>query len=293
MASDQPPFAMPAGACDCHIHINDPRFPYLPDAELKPPPATVEDYRRIQARLGLERVVVVQPSSYGVDNRCTLDAVRRFGPARARAVVVVPPDASPALLRELHDQGARGVRFNLARGAALGSASIEALAPRLADVGWHVQLHAQADTIAALAPMLRRLPVPVVLDHLARLPHAGGVDSAAHAALAAVRGLLDQGNTWIKLSGAYLDSRSGPPAYEDRAPVARALLAAAPERLVWGTDWPHPAASAGERPMPDAGRLLGLLADWTSDAALRRRLLVDNPQSLYGFDPVPSRASSA
>ncbi|MFC4275375.1 amidohydrolase family protein [Achromobacter aloeverae] len=288
MPSEPPSFAVPPGACDSHIHINDPRFPYLPDAELKPPPATVAQYRQVQAKLALERVVIVQPSSYGTDNRCTLDAVRQFGQARARAVVVVAPDASPALLRELHEQGARGVRLNLARGAALGSAAIADLAPRLADLGWHIQVHARAEVIADLAPMLRRQPVPVVLDHLARLRRIDGDDAAAYAA---VRGLLDTGRAWIKLSGAYLDSQSGPPGYADRAPVARALLGAAPERLVWGTDWPHPSASAGERPMPDAARLLGLLADWSPDAALHRRLLVDNPLALYGFDPQPSRTT--
>lgn len=275
-----PTFDIPAGACDCHIHINDPRFPYLPEAELKPPPSTVADYRQVQARLGSERVVVVQPSSYGTDNRCTLDAVAQLGLSHARAVVVVSSDISETQLHALHVQGARGVRFNLARGAMLGAEALEKLDPCLATLGWHAQVHGHAETLVELAPVLQRLPVPLVLDHLARLRPDLRADAETHTV---VRRLLDTGRTWVKLSGAYLDSRSGAPAYHDRLDVARAFVAAAPERLVWGTDWPHPSAAAGERPMPEAVQLLALLADWCPDASLRQRILVDNPQRLYGF----------
>lgn len=277
------------GACDCHIHINDPRFPYLPEAELQPPPATVADYRAVQAALGLQRVVVVQPSSYGTDNRCTLDAVATLGADRARAIVVVRADEDAHVLFEMHAQGARGVRLNLVRGATLDIDGLPTLAHRLADLGWHLQLHMHADILVGLESVLMRLPLPIVFDHLARIGPGQGV---SHPVWATVRRLLDKGNTWIKLSGPYLDSQSGAPASMDQLDTVRALVALAPERMVWGSDWPHPSLSAARRPIPDARQLFALLDDWVPEPALRERILVDNPQTLYGFEPVHTNQNS-
>ena len=272
--------ALPPLACDSHMHVFDGRFAFAPQAHLRPPPATVQDYRQVQQRLGLARVVVVQPSSYGTDNRCTLDAVARLGPQAARAVVVVEPGADEAELGRLHAQGARGVRLNLARGAAPDLSAWARLLQRARPLGWHLQLHCGLSALEELAPWLEGLPVPTVLDHLARVP-----PQADARALATLRRLLDGGRLWVKLSAPYLDSRAGPPGYGDMQDAAHWLLAQAPERMLWGSDWPHPAATAGEVPMPhDAALLHGALA-WCDTQALADRVLQGNPAALYGFGP--------
>ena len=173
-----------------------------------------------------------------------------------------------------------------AAGAFRGSpafdlASLAPLAARIAPRGWHLQLHLPAQLLAEQANVLQRLPAPIVIDHLGRLPQPPGV---AHPAFAALRALLDAGNTWVKLSGAYHDSATGAPAYADTSAVARALVAAAPQRLLWGSDWPHPSASASGRPFPDTAQLFDLLCDWAPDAAQREQILVSNPEALYGFE---------
>lgn len=275
-----PGVAVPALACDGHLHVYDPRFAYAPGAALRPPPATVADYRQLQRRLGTRRAVVVQPSSYGTDNACTLDAVAQLG-ASARAVVVTALDVPDAELARLHARGARGLRINALRGgAALDCDALDRLAPRLTALGWHLQLHVAADSLPALAPWLQRLPVPLVFDHIGRVPQPAGV---AHPGLAVLQRLLDGGRAWVKLSAPYLDSRDGSPDHADVGAVVRALVRTAPERLVWGSDWPHPAATAGERALPDDAHLLDHLSAWVGDAALWQRILVDNPAQLYGF----------
>lgn len=275
----RPALQVPAQSCDCHMHIYDTRFPYVSTAQLRPPPATVGDYRSLQQRLGTTRVVVVQPSTYGTDNSCTLDAVAQFG-NNARAIVVIDHNTSDAALREMDKQGARGIRLNLLRGATDYLSSLETLAARIAGLGWHLQLHTSGVTLAEIAPRLMRLPVPVVLDHMGRIPQPDGIGAPA---FAAVRTLLDGGRTWVKLSGPYLDSSSSGPRYADMEPLARAYAQAAPERVIWGSDWPHPSASAGERPMPDDAELLDLLGNWAPTEVLRKRILVENPSRLYEF----------
>ncbi|WP_408904203.1 amidohydrolase family protein [Neoroseomonas terrae] len=179
--------------------------------------------------------------------------------------------------------GVRGIRFNLARPAGATPQLLEALARRIEPLGWHVQIHAPAGTIADLASSLAALPVPLVIDHLGRFPQP---DATAHPAWSVLRGLVDAGRCWVKVSGAYHDSVAGAPDYADTGALTRAWLTAAPERVVWGTDWPHPAATAGEKPLPDDARLLDLLADWAPSSATLHRVLVDNPIALYGFAPV-------
>jgi D-galactarolactone isomerase len=280
----------PAHACDCHLHIYDPRFPEAEGAEQgdTPQQATAGDYRRIQQRLGTERAVVVQPRPYGTDNRVTLDAIAQLGAERTRGVAVVTPAVTDAELQALHAGGIRGVRLSLTTADPKAYSPtqphmLEPLAARIAPLGWHLQLHVAAEQTVAHAEVLRRLPCPIVFDHLARLPH--GAAGPRHPAFGIVRGLLLEGRAWVKLSGAYLSTDEGPPTHGDTHAVARAWVDAAPDRLVWGSDWPHPAAEAHPRfpHVPDDAQLLDLLAAWVPDAAQRDRILVDNPARLYGF----------
>ncbi|GAP34433.1 amidohydrolase family protein [Piscinibacter sakaiensis] len=273
------------GACDCHVHVFDPRFPYAADARLRPPPATAEDMARLHARLGIGRVVVVQPTSYGTDNRCTLAAVATRGLGQARAVVVVAPDTTEADLATLHAQGARGLRLNLARAARPDLAAWTRLLQRAAPLGWHLLLHCRWPEFVELAPWVAALPMPVVLDHFARLgPAIATPASLAGPALAPLRRGLAAGRLWVKLSAPYLESRTGASDPVDMDPWARQLLAEAPGRLLWGSDWPHPAATAGEIPMPDAARLLAGLLRCCDSPAQVAQVLRDNPAALYGFE---------
>lgn len=272
---EAPQIKAPALAVDCHHHIYDSRYPPDPKATLHPGNATVADYRLLQRRLGTTRNVIVQPSTYGVDNRCLLDSLRLFGPSSARGIAVVHPDVSDADLKEMHAAGVRGIRFNLVQSGATSVEMIHPLAMRIARLGWHIQVNSSEELILANMSTWEKLPVQVVFDHLA---HVSTPDSET---FKRIRGLLQSDKCWVKLSGAYLDSKVGPPTYADRAPVAEAYIQAAPERLVWGTDWPHP--TAPENNKPDDALLFDLLARWAPDEKLRERILVENPAKLYGF----------
>lgn len=265
----------PANACDCHMHIYDSRFPVAPNATLKPPDAHVEDYRLLQKRIGTSRNVVVTPSTYGTDNACTLDAMAKIGPA-ARGVAVVDISVTDGELKRLAGLGIRGIRFNLVQAGATSIEMLEPLSTRVNELGWHVQIHMLGDKIAENADLLQRLPSPIVFDHLGRIPQPAGVD---HPAFRVIVKLIDKGRTWVKLSGAYQDTKVGPPSYADTSKVAQAYVKAAPERLVWGSDWPHPT----EKEKPDDAVLFDLLATWAPDEATRRRILVDSPAALYHF----------
>jgi predicted TIM-barrel fold metal-dependent hydrolase len=220
--------------------------------------------------------VVVQPSVYGTDNAVTLDAADAIGPHRARAVVVVDEASGPAELEAMAARGARGVRFNAVSGNGSPLEGLERLAERIAPLGWHVQLYTQADAMPGLEPVLRRLPVPVVVDHMGGVKAAaGGVEHPGFRALLR----LVEGGAWAKLCG--YRASSGPP-YADVAPMARALLRAAPDRCVWGTDWPHPSLHDPAE-VPDDGELLDALGAWAPDEGARWAVLVDNPAHLYGF----------
>jgi D-galactarolactone isomerase len=258
------------------MHVYDPRFAALsPIVEQ----ATVADYRKLQALTGTCRAVVVQPRPYGTDNRLVLDAIASLGAEHTRGVAVVRPDVSDTELLALHAGGIRGIRFSLytPAHAAVGFEMVEPLAHRVAALGWHLQLHWTAAQIVAHGDMLRRLPAALVFDHLARLPMPGGT---AHPAFDVVRGLLEGGNAWVKLSGAYLDSQDGEAGrYADMGRVARAWVHAAPERIVWGSDWPH----VTEVHKPDDALLFDLLGEWAGAPDMRERILVANPAVLYGF----------
>jgi predicted TIM-barrel fold metal-dependent hydrolase len=268
----------PPLACDSHLHIVDARFaPAVPGAKLMQG-ATIADYRLLQRRIGTTRAVVVQPKVFGTDNRCTLDAVAQLG-ANGRGVGVLHPDASDKELQQLHSGGIRGLRFSIWNPAdtVTTPAMIEPLARRIRELGWHVQLHMSGDQIVEHAAMLQRLPCPVVFDHMGRLSPKQG---ASHPAFAVIGRLVDKGNTWIKLSGAYLNTEAGPPAYPDATAIARAFVSLAPERLVWGSDWPHVTETHGA---PDDAMLFDLLAEWSPDKNILKKILVDNPELLYGF----------
>ncbi|HXA97894.1 MAG TPA: amidohydrolase family protein [Candidatus Dormibacteraeota bacterium] len=270
-----PNLKAPTNATDCHHHIYDAKYPVDPKATLRPDDALVEDYRALQKRIGTTRNVIVQPSTYGIDNRCTLDALVAMGPA-ARAVVVVNDAVSDAELKRMHALGARGIRFNLAQAGATTPEMMEPLSKRVDALGWHIQINAPPGKIMEIMPILDRVASPIVFDHLAHIPEPDGVN---HPLYAKVRALMDKGRTWVKLSGAYADTKVGPPTYADSSAVARAYAKAAPERCVWGSDWPHPT----EKDKPDDAVLFDLLADWVPDERARHRVLVENPAVLYGF----------
>ncbi|MBA2962354.1 MULTISPECIES: amidohydrolase family protein [Ramlibacter] len=275
-----PALRVPPGSVDAHHHIYDARFPYDAHASLRPPPATVADYQRLQRKLGLARSVVVQPSSYGTDNRCLVDALQQLGTS-ARGVAVIDSACTHADLEDLDRAGVRGIRFNLSRPAGAAVESLQVLAERIAPLGWHVQVHALGPAYLQLEDVLSRLPVTLVIDHLGRVDPASPDRDRI---LAVLRRLADNGRTWIKVSGAYHDTRTGAPSYADTGAMARDWLARYPERTVWGTDWPHPSAVAGEKVLPDDAALLDCLGSWLPAGTALERLLVGNPSQLYGFD---------
>ena len=267
-------------ACDSHMHIFDPRFPFAYPTTTAVPRATTADYRLMQERLGTRRTVVVTPRLYGTDNAVTLDAIERLGKAHTRGVAVIRPEATDAQLQHLHDAGIRGIRFTLytLSNAVTAFDMIEPLSHRVNEMGWHVQLHWTADQVVEHEAMLKRLPSRVVFDHLARLPVSQGI---SHPAFPIVRGMLDAGRSWLKLSGPYLDSAVGEiGAYADSDAVARAWVRVAPNRLVWGSDWPH----ITEMPTPPSTPLMReILHRWVVDETTLHRILVENPTELYEF----------
>ena len=273
----KPAITLPPNACDCHHHIYDARYPAHPSASLLPGDALVPDYRAFQERIGNTRNVIVQPSTYGTDNRLLADALKAFG-GTARGVAVVDADVSDDELRRLHAAGVRGVRFNLSFMVGITVEMMEPVARRIAPLGWHMQVNGSADRLLAARETLLRLPVPLVIDHLGQVPQPDGI---AHPAYRLLSELLAQGRTWVKLSGPYISSKTGAPAYADAAAVARALIAAAPDRLVWGSDWPHPTKKPDDK--PDDAHLVDLVSTWAGTDALRRKIFVDNPASLYGY----------
>ena len=277
--TDQPKLKVPPNACDCHIHIFDgARFPPpQPGARIQPN-STVADYRLLQRRNGTTRTVIVTPTAYVTDNRATLDAVAQFAP-QARGVAVIHPTITDAELKLLDDGGIRGIRFtqNDPATATTTIDMIEPLSRRVNALGWHVQIHMRGDQIAAAADLWQRLASPIVFDHMGRLQGAGVDDPA----FGVIRRLVDRGRTWVKISAAYIETKVGPPTYADATKAAQAFVKATPERMVWGSDWPHPSLDGGHK--PDDAVLLDLLAEWAPDETTRHAILVENPQALYGF----------
>ncbi len=278
----RPRLVIPPDSCDCHAHIFGPvdKYPFTPNRSYTPPEASIEAYRRMLGALGFERGVIVQPSVYGTDNRCTRDAVVAAG-GKWRGVAVVEPGVSDSLLPELHAAGFRGVRLNLLFKGGLQLDALERIARAIQPLGWHVQLLLDGRDLPELADRLGRLPVDFVVDHMGHMPASLG---AGHAGFQTLLQLLRGGHCWVKLSGAYRISGEPQP-YNDAVPFARALVETAPAKLVFGTDWPHPSVSV---PMPQDASLLDLLPAWAPEEATRRRILVENPARLYDFPPAPS-----
>ncbi len=269
----------PAGACDAHCHIFGPaaRFPFAPGRAYTPPDASLEMFQRLQERLGLSRAVFVQASCHGTDNTAMLDALRR-GAGRYAGVAMIDDSTTDAQLRELHEAGVRGTRFNFV--AHLGGApdleTFRRLVDRVVPLGWHIVLHFDAKDLPRYGEVLDRMPVPYVIDHMARIDATLGLDQEPFQQLLS---LMRDERCWVKITGAERLTAAGPPPYDDVVPFARALIAAAPDRVLWGTDWPHP----NVRHMPDDGDLTDLLADFAPDEEARRRVLVTNPERLYDF----------
>lgn len=292
--ASQPAFDVPAGACDCHAHVfGDPmRFPFWGERTYTPPPASAADWEAIHRTLRIDRGVIVQPSVYGTDNRCMLDAVARLGP-RTRGVAVIADNTPATDLDALHRAGARGIRLNLevfgiADPAAASGRLRHALA-QLARRPWHIQLFVRSSIIPAIESAVREASLPIVFDHFGGVHAADGLNDAGFQAL--VR-LVRSGKAYVKVSAAYRVSSSGPPDYADVRPFARALIDANSERVLWGSDWPHPDSRRREgqdvtRITPDLHvddvAVLNQLAVWAPDASMRRRILVENPARLYGF----------
>lgn len=273
----RPRLQAPPGAIDTHFHIFGPEahYPFVPVRRFTPPDASVASYLHLHRTLGLSGAVLVQPSMYGTDNRRQLDAACELG-IPTRTIVVVPLTIADKELGDLYAQGARGVRFVPTQPGGLPLDQLENFAERLGALGWHIQLMLAPEHLIELEPRLAKLRCPIVIDHMADIRSAGGIDQAAFQALLR---LLYGDQCWIKLSAGYHHSDQAPP-YPETIPLAHALAAARPDRLFWGTDWPH-ANHAGL--MPNSTDLFDLLLDWVPDERVRTRILVDNPTLFYGF----------
>ena len=273
-------FTPPPDACDAHCHIFGParRFPFAPDRTYTPPDSGLDEFVDLQGRLGLSRAVFVQASCHGTDNRAMLHALEH-GAGRYAGVAMIDDSHTDDEMRRMHHLGVRGIRFNFVShlGGAPDQARFERLVDRIVPLGWHLDLHFDARDRAGYAHLFDGLPTPFIIDHMARVPVADGIGQEPF------RFLLDlvssNPRVWVKISGAErLTAGEGPP-YGDVVPFARALIEAAPSRVLWGTDWPHPNVSH----MPDDGDLVDLLSDFAPDEITRNRILVDNPATLYEF----------
>jgi len=286
-------FAVPAGSCDSHTHIfGDPaRFPFFAGRSYTPPPALPAEMKTLHAALHMDRVVIVTPSVYGTDNAATLYGIRETGKG-ARGIAVIDEKTTDSELKAMHKGGVRGIRLNLATAGitdpAQGRERFQKAAARMKSRGWHIQIFANLGVVAGIRELVMESPVPVVFDHF------GGARAAlgpAQPGFAELMELVRSGKAYVKISGAYRASEKGPD-YADAAPLAQALIAANADRIVWGTDWPHPdspgpagrkATDVGARLPIDDGRLLNQLPVWAPDARTRKKILVDNPARLYGF----------
>jgi predicted TIM-barrel fold metal-dependent hydrolase len=274
----QPRFKTPAGATDTHFHILGPaaRYPYVTDREYTPPDALPSACCRLFKTLGITRAVLIQPSVYGTDNRCMEESAPLLG-IPARMIVVVPFTISDKELARLHTVGTRGVRFILAHAGGLPLSDLERFSTRIKDMGWHIQLLLRPQHLIELEPRLATLPVDFVIDHLGLIrPSEGGLEQPAFQAL---RRLINRGHCWVKFTGGYRISAEAPP-YRSVVPFAQALVQARPDRILWGSDWPHVMYKGN---MPNTTELFDLLLDWVPDEKARTKILVDNPAALFGF----------
>ncbi|WP_208949787.1 amidohydrolase family protein [Achromobacter aegrifaciens] len=279
-APSRPRHALPPGACDAHCHVFGPAdvFPYAEGRSYTPPDAPYQAMAALHSRLGVERAVVVQANCHGSDHRALLDALAQSG-GRYRGVALLGADATEAGVRQLHEGGVRAARFNFVPhlGGAPDPAVFDRVVALIAPLGWHLCLHLDGAMLPGLLPRLAALPLPFVVDHMGRLKAGDGLASPA---MQALLGLAQVPQAWVKVSG--IDRiASGKRPFAEGLPFVRALAEALPDRCLWGMDWPHPNV-AGD--MPDDGELVDLFFEACPDAALRQRILVDNPARLYGFE---------
>jgi D-galactarolactone isomerase len=275
MSGATPKLVAPPGACDVHIHFYDASVPTAPGTPM-PGTRSVAEYRAVQQRLGLERVVVVQPNAYAADNTVTMNAIAELG-AGARGIAVVKANVKEPELDHLTKGGMRGVRFMTLNGGTLGLQAMDRIMALVRPFGWHANIQLDGRELPERAEQIAKLPGRFVIDHTGKFLEPVPPE---HEAFRALLDLVDTGRCWVKLSGPYETSKTGAPHYEDVGRLARALIARAPERMLWASNWPHPTAPGVP---PDEADLLDLLLEWAPDEATRRRILVDNPAELYGF----------
>jgi predicted TIM-barrel fold metal-dependent hydrolase len=284
-------FAVPEGACDCHVHTFDPQsFPYSPSRPYTPEPVSVEELRALHRALHMDRVIVVQTTVYGTDNAGVLDAMKQLGP-RARGVAVIDDKAPDSALDEMDRAGIRGIRLNLETSGqtdpAVGRQRFQAAVERIKNRKWHIQIYTRLSVIEGIKDQVAAAPMPVVFDHFAGTQAQPGVDQPGFHSLLS---LVQTGKAYVKISAPYRSSTLAPD-YSDVAPIAKAMIAANPRQILWGSDWPHPGLPVPGRNNSeitpffqiDDGRVLNLLPTWAPDAATRKTILVENPAKLYGF----------
>jgi predicted TIM-barrel fold metal-dependent hydrolase len=276
----KPDSRLPPKTCDAHCHVFGPaaKFPFAPNRAYTPEDAPKEGLAALHRHLVIERAVIVQASCHGTDNTAMLDAIATSGGAY-RGVAIVDGSFGDRQYRALHEGGVRGVRFNFVKhlGGAPDLALMRRILDRIAGHGWHVVLHLDASGLIEFDEVIRAIRIPFVIDHMGRVKTGEGTGQAAFRALLA---LLDLDRCWVKVSGAERISSGGPP-FRDAIPFAQALIEKAPDRVLWGTDWPHP--NVGKH-RPDEADLVDLLPLFAADDRVRRKLLVDNPARLYGWD---------
>ncbi len=277
-----PDLRLPTGAIDTHVHVFEDRYPLSPARGYNPPASTLADLRHLHHTLGVDRVVFTQPSPYGVDNSAIIDgmaALNAEAPGRARAVIACTMDISDNELGEFDAKGVRGVRLNTDNkgGMPVELDQLPELGMRIAPFGWHFEFLFPGRDILDLMPIFEALAVPMSIAHFAYQPATAGVAAPGFQALVA---LVRAGNTWIKISGANRVSETDLPPYDDVRPMAEALIEAAPDRIMWGTDWPHPNKYEAN---PNDGDLVDAFGDWVGDEAMRRKIMVDTPAAFYRF----------
>lgn len=272
-------FQVPRGAVDTHAHVIGlpPDYPFVAARSYTPPEATARDYIAMLDATGMTYGVLTQVSVHGTDNRLMVDTLRAHR-QRLRGIAVIPLDCAEKDRAALKDAGVVGLRINVLYGGGIGFEQVESYASLCREMGWHLQFLVDARQLPELAPRLSKLPVPFLIDHMGHFPTSRGIEDEGFRTLVS----LVRDGAWVRLSGAYRNTVEGPP-YRDTIPFAHNLVAAAPDRCVWGSDWPH-VANWGV--MMGVSDLLDLLADWVPDSNLRNRILVDNPQRLFGFPAV-------
>ena len=284
-------FTVPEGACDCHVHTFDPQhFPYSPSRPYTPEPVSVEELRSLHQALHMSRVVVVQTTVYGADNAGVLDAMKQLG-SRARGVAVIDDKTPNSALDDMDRAGIRGTRLNLETAGQtdpeIGRKRFQAAVERIKGRKWHIQIYARLTVIEGIKDLVASAPMPVVFDHFGGMQAALGADQPGFASLMT---LVRTGKAYVKISAPYRSSIEAPD-YPDVAPLARALVASNPERILWGSDWPHPGLPVPGRSKSeitpffqiDDGRVLNFLPQWVPNSAERKTILVENPAKLYGF----------